>query len=214
MSEQAERRVTLEREGVAELEEKKSIFIGRAKPITTEEEAQNYLKEIRAKFPDARHHVWAYRLQGDVVMRCSDDGEPQGTGGVPVLDVLKKSGVSNAIIVVTRYFGGILLGAGGLVRCYSKAAMQAVREARVVTLEKCRVWEIACSYADYNRLLAELSKFGAEAQKPAFEDRVTLRFTVRANQEEPLLCRLREMTGGTVVPEPVGELFLQVDSEN
>ena len=214
MSEQAERRVTLEREGVAELEEKKSIFIGRAKPITTEEEAQNYLKEIRAKFPDARHHVWAYRLQGDVVMRCSDDGEPQGTGGVPVLDVLKKSGVSNAIIVVTRYFGGILLGAGGLVRCYSKAAMQAVREARVVTLEKCRVWEIACSYADYNRLLAELSKFGAEAQKPAFEDRVTLRFTVRANQEEPLLCRLREMTGGMVVPEPVGELFLQVDSEN
>lgn len=214
MSEQAERRVTLEREGVAELEEKKSIFIGRAKPITTEEEAQNYLKEIRAKFPDARHHVWAYRLQGDVVMRCSDDGEPQGTGGVPVLDVLKKSGVSNAIIVVTRYFGGILLGAGGLVRCYSKAAMQAVREARVVTLGKCRAWEIACSYADYNRLLAELPKFGAEAQKPAFEDRVTLRFTVRANQEEPLLFRLREMTGGTIVPEPVGELFLQADSEN
>ena len=214
MSEQTERRVTLEREGVAELEEKKSVFIGRAKPVSSEEEAQNYLKEIRAKFPDARHHVWAYRLQGDVVMRCSDDGEPQGTGGVPVLDVLKKSGVCNAIIVVTRYFGGILLGAGGLVRCYSKAAMLAVREAKIVTREKCRVWEIGCSYPDYNRILAELPKFGAEAQNSEFADAVTLRFSVRGNQEESLLFRLREMTGGAVEPKAVGELFLQIESEN
>lgn len=214
MNEPMERRVTLEKEGVAELEEKKSVFVGRAKPISTEEEAQNYIKEIRAKFPDARHHVWAYRLQGDVVMRCSDDGEPQGTGGVPTLDVLKKSGVSNAVVVVTRYFGGILLGAGGLVRCYSKAAMLAVREAGVVTLEKCRVWRLTCSYSEHPRILAELPKFGAEMGETTFAERVALSFTVRANAEQNLLIRLREMSGGTVEPEQIGEIFLPVREEN
>ncbi len=212
MNEQIERRVTLGQEGIAELEEKKSVFIGRAKPVVSEEEAQNYIKEIRAKFPDARHHVWAYRLQGDAVMRCSDDGEPQGTGGVPVLDVLKKSGVSNAVIVVTRYFGGILLGAGGLVRCYSKAAMLAVREAQIVTLEKCRVWQVSCSYSDHGRILAELPKFGAEAGETTFAEEVTLRFISRAQTEESLLFRLREMSGGAVEPKPVGEVFLPLKS--
>ena len=212
MNEQIERRVTLGQEGIAELEEKKSVFIGHAKPVASEEEAQNYIKEIRAKFPDARHHVWAYRLQGDAVMRCSDDGEPQGTGGVPVLDVLKKSGVSNAVIVVTRYFGGILLGAGGLVRCYSKAAMLAVREAQIVTLEKCRVWQVSCSYSDHGRILAELPKFGAEAGETTFAEEVTLRFISRAQTEESLLFRLREMSGGAVEPKPVGEVFLPLKS--
>ena len=214
MNEKIERRVTLEQEGIAELEEKKSVFIGRAMPISTEEEAQNYLKKIRVEFPDARHHVWAYRLQGDIAMRCSDDGEPQGTGGVPVLDVLRKSGVSDAIIVVTRYFGGILLGAGGLVRCYSKAAMLAVREAHIVTREKCRVWSISCSYSDYQRFLAELPKYGAEAGKTSFAEQVDLQFTVRAEVEESLLLRLREMSGGTVEPKPVGEVFLPIKTED
>ncbi len=214
MSEPMERRVTLEKEGIAELEEKKSVFVGRAKPIVTEEEAQNYIKEIRAKFPDARHHVWAYRLQGDVVMRCSDDGEPQGTGGVPTLDVLKKSGVSNAVVVVTRYFGGILLGAGGLVRCYSKAAMLAVREAGIVTLEKCRRWSVTCSYSDHPRILAELPKFGAEIGNTTFDEQVTLQFTVRGSAEEGLLFHLREMSGGTIEPTLAGEVFLPIKSEN
>ena len=214
MNEQIERRVTLEREGIAELEEKKSVFIGRAKPVSTEEEAQNYIKEIRARFPDARHHVWAYRLQGDTVMRCSDDGEPQGTGGVPTLDVLKKSGVSNAVVVVTRYFGGILLGAGGLVRCYSKAAMLAVREAHIVTMEKCRIWKLTCSYSDHPRILAELPKFGAEVGETTFDERVTLGFTVRGDTEKELLFRLREMSGGTIEPTLAGEVFLPVRSEN
>ena len=214
MNEPIERRVTLEREGIAELEEKKSVFIGRAKPVSTEEEAQNYIKEIRAKFPDARHHVWAYRLQGDTVMRCSDDGEPQGTGGVPTLDVLKKSGVSNAVVVVTRYFGGILLGAGGLVRCYSKAAMLAVREAHIVTMEKCRIWKLTCSYSDHPRILAELPKFGAEVGETTFDERVTLGFTVRGDTEKELLFRLREMSGGTIEPTLAGEVFLPVRNEN
>ncbi len=209
----AERRVTLEREGVAELEEKKSVFIGRAMPVSTEEEALAYIKEIKTKFADARHNVWAYRLFGDVVMRCSDDGEPQGSAGVPVLDVLRKSGVSDAVVVVTRYFGGILLGAGGLVRAYSKAARLAVAEARVITREKCAVWSLACSYSDYPRFLAEFPKFGAAVGETAFAEAVTVSFTVRAEAETPLLARIREMSGGSAEPRKIGETF-GVVSEN
>lgn len=205
-----ERRVSLEQEGKAELEEKKSIFIGCAKPVSSEEEAMQYIKAIKAQYPDARHHVWAYRLQGDVAMRCSDDGEPQGTGGVPVLDALRKNGVSDAVIVVVRYFGGILLGAGGLVRCYSKAAMLAVRAANVITREKCRVWAVNCSYSDYQRALAELPKFEATAGETKFAETVILRYTVRAIQEENLAFRLREMSGGSMEPKPVGEVFLPI----
>ena len=206
----AERRVTLGKEGVAELEEKKSVFIGRAMPVSTEEEALAYIRMIRSRFADARHHVWAYRLQGDAAMRCSDDGEPQGSAGVPVLDALRKSGVSNAVIVVTRYFGGILLGAGGLVRAYSRAAKLAVDAAGIVTREKCAVWEIVCSYSDHGKVLAELPKFGAQAGETVFAETVTLQFTVRAGAEADLLARLREMSGGTAGLRKVGEAFLTV----
>ena len=207
---QAETRVTLGREGVAEWEEKKSVFIGRANPVSTEEEALAYIKEIRSRFSDARHNVWAYRMQGDVAMRCSDDGEPQGSAGVPVLDALRKSGVSDAVVVVTRYFGGILLGAGGLVRAYSRAAKLAIDEAGIVTREKCAVWETVCSYSDHGKVLAELPKFGALAGQTTFAENVTLQFTVRAEAEKGLLARLREMSGGTAVLRKVGETFLSV----
>ena len=209
----AERRVTLEREGTAELEEKKSVFIGRAKPITEEVAALAYIKEMKTKYADARHNVWAYRLYGDAVMRCSDDGEPQGSAGVPVLDALRKSGVSDAVIVVTRYFGGVLLGAGGLVRAYSKAAKLAINEAHIITREKCAVWSVTCSYSDYRRFLAELPKFGAIAGETMFSESVTFAFTVRADVEEKLLSRVREMSGGNVIPRKIGEKF-EVVSEN
>lgn len=207
IEEQIEKRVTLEREGISEVEEKKSVFIGRAMPVETEEEALAYIKEIKSRFADARHNVWGYRLQGDVVMRCSDDGEPQGSAGVPVLDVLRKAGVSNAVIVVTRYFGGILLGAGGLVRMYSRAAKEAVDQAHIIVKEKCTVWSAVCSYADHPRLLAELPKFGATVEGTEFADAVTLRFTVPAAAEKGLLSRIREMSGGSIVPGKVGEIF-------
>ncbi len=206
----AERRVTLEREGVGKLEEKKSVFIGRAKPIQTEEEALTYIRETKARFADARHNVWAYRLQGDTAMRCSDDGEPQGSAGIPVLDVLRKSGVSDAVIVVTRYFGGILLGAGGLVRAYSAAAKLAVDEAHIITREKCTVWSVTCSYSDYQRFLAELPKYGAISGETDFAEFVTLRFTVREETREGLLTRMREMSGGSATAKRIGEVFLAV----
>ena len=110
---------TLEQEGEAEFVEKKSVFIGHAAPVKSEEEAQAFVKRYKNTYMDARHNVWAYLMKGEIVARYSDDGEPQGTAGVPVLDTIRKSGVTDAVVVVTRYFGGILLGAGGLVRAYS-----------------------------------------------------------------------------------------------
>ena len=163
---------TLEREGVAEFTEKKSVFIGHAIPVKSEEEAQAYVKKQKSAYMDARHNVWAYLMKGEIVARYSDDGEPQGTAGVPVLDTIRKSGVTDAVVVVTRYFGGILLGAGGLVRAYSHTAKLALEAAHIITYEQYTELELDCSYSDYQRYLAELPRFGAITDDTQFTDRV------------------------------------------
>ena len=140
----AELYTTIEREAVAEFEEKKSIFIGHALPVRTEDEAAAFVKELKNKYRDATHNVYAYVLGDGTVQRYSDDGEPQGTAGMPVLDVIRKSGCTDTAVVVTRYFGGTLLGAGGLVRAYSHAAKLALDEAHVITYEKYAVLKLVC----------------------------------------------------------------------
>ena len=198
---------TLGREASAEFEEKKSVFIGHAKPVRTEEEALAFIKSKKTEYADARHNVWAYRLRGDILVRCSDDGEPQGSAGLPVLEVLRKSGVSDAAVVVTRYFGGILLGAGGLVRAYSHTARLAVDKAGIVTYEKYTGFCLRCSYSDYQRYLAELPKFGALIDDTQFSDCVRLCFAVKTALAESVLARIREISGGRDVPETLGERF-------
>ena len=198
---------TLCREASAEFEEKKSVFIGHAAPIKTEEEALAYIKRKKAEYADARHNVWAYRLRGDVVMRCSDDGEPQGSAGVPVLDALRKSGVSDAVLVVTRYFGGILLGAGGLVRAYSHVAKLAIDAAEIAVFEQYTCFRLECGYSEYQRYLAELPKFGAMIDDTAFSDRVCLSFSVKSTLRDAVLSRIREMSNGNDMPEILGERF-------
>ena len=124
---------TIKRTAQSEFVEKKSVFIGTAKRVFTEEEAKAFIDEVRMKYKDARHHVYAYILGEDMsVQRYSDDGEPQGTGGIPILEVMKRNELRNACVVVTRYFGGILLGAGGLTRAYVKGAADAIKESGVV----------------------------------------------------------------------------------
>ena len=124
---------TIKRTAQSEFVEKKSVFIGTAKRVFTEEEAKAFIDEVRLKYKDARHHVYAYILGEDMsVQRYSDDGEPQGTGGIPILEVMKRNELRNACVVVTRYFGGILLGAGGLTRAYVKGAADAIKESGVV----------------------------------------------------------------------------------
>lgn len=198
---------TLGHEAEGRFEEKKSVFIAHACPVADEAEAQAYIKRMKSEYADARHNVWGYRMAGDIVVRCSDDGEPQGSAGVPTLDVLRKSGVSNAVIVTTRYFGGILLGAGGLVRAYSAAARLAVEAAGIVTFTRYDELCLICSYSNYQRYLAELPKFGAKIDSTDFAANIALRFAVPANVTATLFRRITEMSNGSELPEMTGSRF-------
>ena len=198
---------TLEGEGEAEFVEKKSVFISHAKPITSEEDAQTYIKKLKSQYSDARHNVWAYMMKGEIIARYSDDGEPQGTAGVPVLDTIRKSGVTDACVVVTRYFGGILLGAGGLVRAYSHSAKLALEAAHIITYEQYAELSLDCTSSDYQRYLAELPRFGAITDDTVFSDRVQILFSIKETLVEELFLRVREMSGGRDVPTIRGKRF-------
>lgn len=198
---------TLEHEGEAEFTEKKSVFIGHAAPVKNEDEAQAFVKKYKNQYMDARHNVWAYLMKGEIVARYSDDGEPQGTAGVPVLDTIRKSGVTDAVVVVTRYFGGILLGAGGLVRAYSHTAKLALEAAHIITYEQYTELELICTYSDYQRYQAELPRFGAVVDDTQFSDRVLLLFAVKSTVVDSLLTRVREMSGGRNEPRVIGTRF-------
>lgn len=198
---------TLEGEGEAEFVEKKSVFIGHAAPVKSEEEAQAFVKKYKNQYMDARHNVWAYLMKGEIIARYSDDGEPQGTAGVPVLDTIRKSGVTDAVVVVTRYFGGILLGAGGLVRAYSHTAKLALEAAHIITYEQYTELELVCSYSDYQRYSALLPSFGAIIDDTAFSDRVILRFSVKDTVVADLFAKIQEMSGGRDEAKVMGRRF-------
>lgn len=197
-------RITLARRASAEMEEKKSIFIGTAAPVASEEEARALIAEMRRQYHDATHNVYAYILNGGAVARYSDDGEPQGTAGVPVLNVLKMSGATDLCVVVTRYFGGILLGAGGLVRAYSAAAKLALDEAGVVTMADYAILSVRVNYSDYQRVTVQLPKIGVTEDDAAFETDVTIRAGVLASRVDEVTRFLTEMTGGRALVEVIG----------
>ncbi len=192
--------------GEDEYVEKKSRFIGRVWRVQSEDEAMAHLNEIRALERDARHNVWAYMLHSGAV-RCSDDGEPQGTGGVPVLDVFRKRGVTDFCCVVTRYFGGILLGAGGLVRAYSKGASIALEAAGIATMRPLEQLLIECSYGQYDRIRQELAAAGCNEPQTQWTDKVTLRTRIPAESAEAFTKRLSDMTAGTVTAQCMGRIF-------
>lgn len=198
---------TLGKEASGELTEKKSVFIGYARPVKTEQEAIDFIAKIRKKHSDARHNVYAYQLCGGGIARYSDDGEPQGTAGVPVLDVIKKSGADDCVVVVTRYFGGILLGTGGLVRAYSAAAKLAIDAAEVVTYESYREFELGCDYSAYQKIDAELPKFGIITDSVEFGEVITLKLAIKAGLYDEFSARLSEMFAGRLAPKPTGERF-------
>ncbi len=196
---------TLGKEASAKFIEKKSEFIGYAAPIQSAEAAEEFILKIKKKHADARHNVSAYMV-GNAV-RYSDDGEPKGTGGVPVLEVLKKSGVDGAVVVVTRYFGGILLGAPGLVRAYSKAAAMAVEEAGIVTYRRYTECRVTCDYGLYDKLLYDIGRRTIITDHTEFGGEVTLTLAVLTDEYDAFQKALYSMTNGRLVPEKTGERY-------
>lgn len=190
------KRITLAQNVSVEMEERKSVFIGHACPITSEEDARRFIDEKRREYHDATHNVYAYLLSGGALARYSDDGEPQGTAGMPVLNVVKMSGATDLCVVVTRYFGGILLGAGGLVRAYTAAAKIAVDAAGLAVYEEYGIYEIVVSYSDYQKLTFALAKIDATEDHCDFGENVTVVCAIKAEQAEELIKTVSELTFG------------------
>ena len=186
--------------------EKKSEFIGYAAPVSTEEEAIAFIEKIRKKHADARHNVYAYLLKNGTT-RYSDAGEPQGTAGIPTLEVIRKGEFCDAVIVVTRYFGGILLGAGGLVRAYTAAAKMAAEASGIVTYTERTVFTLDCSYTDYQRLLPQLKRFGISVDDTVFSDSVKLFLSAETTGFTAFSDAICEMSGGKLVPDNVEKTF-------
>ncbi len=196
--------ITLPHSADAEFIERRSRFIGHAAPAATEEEALRFVSEVKARYADASHNVWAYHLQQGRE-RYSDDGEPQGTAGPPVLDVLKKSGVVDAVVVVTRYFGGVLLGAGGLVRAYSHAAHLALEEAGPCEVFLCADLRFSVDYTLYGKVQYLLPEYGAQVLDTDFAADVTLTVRLRAERAEALKAFLLDLSGGSCQAQVAAE---------
>ena len=187
--------------GVArfEYEEKRSRFIGAASFADTEEAAQAFLESVRAANRTARHNVYAYVLHNGR-MRYSDDGEPAKTAGTPVLECIQHAGLSDVIVVVTRYFGGILLGTGGLVRAYTAAASGALQAAEPVSMRSVVDCTLRVSYPLFETAKRMIEQADTRLEEPVFDDAVTLCWRMPAGEEGPLCEALCELTRGTARP--------------
>ena len=181
-----------------EFVEKKSRFIGYSKHVETEAEAAAFVAEISKKHWDATHNVYAYSLRDGLTRRYSDDGEPQGTACVPVLDVILKEGIVDVCVVVTRYFGGILLGGGGLVRAYSQGARIALAAAEKLHMATCHRLRLVAPYHLYGKINYILPDYGIQLRNSDFSDVVTLDLQIRTDRLEAFQKALTELTGATV----------------
>lgn len=198
---------TIKQFGRYSFEEKRSEFIGHAMPVSTEDEAIAFIKKIKSEYPDAKHNVYAYVLRENSLSRYSDDHEPQGTAGLPVLDMIKKSGCTDIAIVVTRYFGGILLGTGGLVHAYTRAAKEAMAAGAIVTFKMHSTYKVKCSYSDYNKLITWIEDNKIKTEDAQFTDRTEFVCIIKNNETETFLKNVNEICNGRAEIELTGERF-------
>ena len=209
---------TLHKFGVDEYIVEKSTFIGYAEPIKTEEEAIEFINEIKKKHKDATHNVWAYTIGENMnIQRYSDDGEPQGTAGIPTLEVIKKEDLRDVVVVVTRYFGGIKLGAGGLVRAYTKGAKVGIEAGIVIEKVKYSEVKIKIEYTQLGRIQNEIMNLGFKVKDTIYSEDVELIVYVRNEEAKSLMDRIIDITSGTAdvslgeeyyLSEKDGELIL------
>ena len=196
---------TAAKQADAEIVEKKSRFIGYIKPVSTEADALEFLNQIRKKHWDATHNVYAYVIRENSISRFSDDGEPAKTAGAPVLDVIQKEGLTDVIVVVTRYFGGTLLGTGGLVKAYSKSAKAAMDAAGKAKRILCTAFFLNMSYPMWNKLEKELGN--CVVQEIQYSSEVNVSLLTPSEEYDTLCRRLEDLSAGEVEPVIAGEEF-------
>ena len=194
-------------EAESEFVEKRSRFISHVWRVETEEEAQVRIQETKKKYYDARHNCWCYLL-GPNLVRYSDDGEPQGTAGQPMLNVFQRENVTGAVCVVTRYFGGVLLGAGGLTRAYTKGASDGLLAAGIARMGLWTLWDIPCTYSLLERLKLEIAAMGGVVRDAEYGADITLKAAFPAGTAEKFQARLTELSAGSLTMTAVGEEFL------
>ena len=193
-------------EGASEYVEKKSRFLGRVFAVSSEDEARALLEAVKKEHYDARHNCWCYILRGGQ-KRYSDDGEPQGTAGQPMLNVFEREGIENVLCVVTRYFGGVLLGTGGLVRAYTAAAKDALADAGVNEMRRWTSLRVPCPYSLYDRVRLEAEKQGAVFENTDYGADITLSLLLPEAAAEPFARALQELSAGKLAPEVTGTVF-------
>ena len=198
---------TVANEASDEFVEKRSRFIGYVKPVRTEEEAVAFINQKRSEHWDARHNVYAYSLREGNIKRYSDDGEPSGTAGMPVLDVIVKNEIYDVCVVVTRYFGGVLLGTGGLVRAYSQGSKIALESGGVVLMQSCLLCETSCSYTRYGKVSSLIMESGATVDDTIYESDVKIKFHIPPGLLDGLNKKLADATSGEVQAVSDGESY-------
>jgi len=196
--------------GEVEFVEKHSRFIGRVWRTDTEEEALEHIRQMREKHRDATHNVYAYIIRENNITRYSDDGEPSGTSGMPTLNVFASEEIKNVCCVVTRYFGGTLLGTGGLARAYSKAAKMALDAAGVAQMAEWRTLIISSDYGFYDRAKRVLEDFEAVIQNTDFGTDIVIEVFVREDRAAAFSAKLIDVSNGKAICEDVGSRFLGV----
>ena len=201
---------TLLRRAEEEFVINKSVFIGHGMPVETEEQALAFLSEMRQTYKDATHNCYAYILRENNTVRHSDDGEPGGTAGKPIMDVLTGKGLTNVLCVVTRYFGGILLGAGGLVRAYSKSAADAVTKAGMVSYLPGTILDIPMDYSRYGTLEGFI-RANAEVQNVAFAENVVVTAAVEDANLLKFMKEVTERSDGRCTPVTIGTGYMKKD---
>ncbi len=198
------------RPGEAEYTEKRSRFLGHVRMVATEEEAKAFIAEMKKKYYDARHNCWCYIIK-DGAERYSDDSEPQGTAGIPMLEVFRREGISNCVCVVTRYFGGVLLGAGGLLRAYTKSAKDALDAAGVSVVRPWTECGIPCSYSLAERLKNEVAAMDGIVTDTEYGAAVTVKALIPQERYEELAERIFDVTNGNVKVIKTGETHRAVE---
>ena len=198
---------TVKKYGSSEYEDRKSLFIGEALPVSTEAEALEFLESVKKRYPDARHHVYAYVLRENSTMRFSDDREPQGTAGMPVLDAIRKNGCTDVVIVVTRYFGGTLLGTGGLVRAYTAAAIGAIETAEIIRYDIYNTAELTVTYSDFQKLSPVIAQHGFRVNDTLYAENVTVVGSIIKTELDKFSEAVTEVTSGRAVLSVTDEKF-------